>query len=132
MKHEAQMSRHTGTQDQRRRLGSGCAGQGKWFSLTLLRERASYPVCAAIPAQNAPSALELQATVACPTVKQCMAVLAGLCDESSTGPNLLPGRILKRCAEQLAKPIQSLLQRMIGTACWPESWRERWVVPICK
>ena len=41
-----------------------------------------------------------------------MAVLAGLCDDSSTGPDFLPSRILKRCAKQLAKLMQSLLQRM--------------------
>ena len=53
-----------------------------------------------------------------------MAVLAGLRDDSSTGLDLLPARILKRCAEQLAKPPQSLLQRMSETKSWPESWRE--------
>ena len=34
---------------------------------------------------------------------------------SSTGPDLVPARILKRSASQLAKPMQSLLQRMIET-----------------
>ena len=53
-----------------------------------------------------------------------MAVLTSLRDDSSTGPDLLPARILKRCAEQLAKPFQSLVQRMLETKSWPESWRE--------
>ena len=63
-----------------------------------------------------------------------MAALAGLCEDSSTGPDLVPvlARILKRCAGQLAKPIQFLLQRMLETASWPESWRVHWVVPIYK
>ena len=61
-----------------------------------------------------------------------MAVLAGLRDDSSTGPDLLPARILKRCAEQLAKSLRSLLQRMLETKSWPESWREHCVVPIYK
>ena len=61
-----------------------------------------------------------------------MAVLAGLCEDSSTGPDLVPAHILKRCARQLAKPMQSLLQRMIETASWPESWLVHWVVPIYK
>ena len=47
-----------------------------------------------------------------------MAVLTGLRDDSSTGIDLLPARILKRCAEQLAKPLQSLLQRMSETKSW--------------
>ena len=61
-----------------------------------------------------------------------MAVLTGLRDDSSTGPDLLPARILKRCAEQLAKPLQFLLQRMLETKSWPESWSEHWVVTIYK
>ena len=48
----------------------------------------------------------------------CLALFAGLCDESSTGPDFVPARILKRCAEQVAKPIKSLLQRMIEKASW--------------
>ena len=61
-----------------------------------------------------------------------MAVLAGLCDDSSTAPDLVPARVLKRCAKQLAKLMQSLLQRTIETGSWPESWRVQWVVPIYK
>ena len=61
-----------------------------------------------------------------------MAALAGLCEDSSTGPDLVSARILKRCAGQLAKPIQSLHQRMLETASWPESWGVHWVVPINK
>ena len=84
----------------------------------------SFTVCTQCP--------ELQTSVVCPSVEQCMAVLAGLRDDSFTGPDFLPARILKRCAEQLAKPLQSLIQRMLETKSWPESWREHWVVPICK
>ena len=58
-----------------------------------------------------------------------MAVLAGFRDDRSTGPDLLPARILKRCAEQVAKPLQSLLQRMLETKSWPESWPEHWGCP---
>ena len=61
-----------------------------------------------------------------------MAVLTSLRDDSSTGPVFLPARILKRCAEQLAKPLQSLVQRMLDTKSWLESWREHWIVPIHK
>ena len=61
-----------------------------------------------------------------------MAVFAALCEDSSTGPDLVPARILKRYEEQLAKPMHSLLQRMMELASWPESWRVDWVVPIYK
>ena len=73
---------------------------------------------------------EIQTSVVCPSVEQCMAVLTGLRDDSSTGPDLVPARILKRCAEQLAKPLQSLIQRMLETKSWLESWCEHWVVTI--
>ena len=42
-----------------------------------------------------------------------MAVLTSFRDDSSTGPDLLPARILERCAEQLAKPLQSLVQLLL-------------------
>ena len=67
-----------------------------------------------------------------PTVVQCMAALAGLCEDSSTSPDLVPARILNRCAGQLAKLVQFLLQRMLEAASWPEAWRVHWVVPIYK
>ena len=67
-----------------------------------------------------------------PPVLRRKCVVSSLRDDSSTGPDLLPARILKRCAEQLGKPLQSLLQRMLETQSWPESWREHWVVPIYK
>ena len=47
-------------------------------------------------------------------------------------PDLVPAHILKCCAEQLAKPLQILLLRMLETASWPEPWREHWIVPIYK
>ena len=64
--------------------------------------------------------------------KQCRDTLANPSDDSSTGPDLVPARILISCAEQLAKPPQFLLLRLLETASWPESWREHWIVPIYK
>ena len=88
-------------------MGSGCTGQGHPFRCHF------YHVCATTHTPYAPNALSLR-------------------DDGSTGPDLLPARILKRCAEQQAKPLQFLLQRMLQTKSWPESWREHWVVPIYK
>ena len=41
----------------------------------------------------------------------------------------MPAPILKRCAEQLAKPLQIPLLRLLETAKWCESWCEHWIVP---
>ena len=75
---------------------------------------------------------EIQGSFVFPSEKQCRDTLANLSEESSTGPDLVPARILKGCAEQLAKPPQILLLRLLETANWPESWREHWIVPIYK
>ena len=40
------------------------------------------------------------------------------------GPDMVPARIFKRCAEQLAKPLQILVFGLVETANWPESWPE--------
>ena len=62
---------------------------------------------------------EIQRSFVFPSEKQCQDTLANLSDESSTGPDLVPAHILKSCAEQLAKPLQILLLRLLETANWP-------------
>ena len=54
----------------------------------------------------------LQATVSMPQnglktlhEKDAQAVMGKLRDDSGTGPDLLPARILKACSEALAKPV---------------------------
>ena len=75
---------------------------------------------------------DIQGSFIFPTEKQCLDTLENLSDESSTGPGLAAARILESCAEQLAKPLQILLSRLLETASWPESWRECWIVPTNK
>ena len=72
---------------------------------------------------------EIQGSFVFPSEKHCRDTLANLSWESSTGPDLVPARILKRCLEQLARPFQVLLLHLLETANWPESWREHWIVP---
>ena len=59
-------------------------------------------------------------------------VLSEIRSDSATGPDLLPARILKECARQLARPISMLARRIIATSTWPEAWRVHWIVPIHK
>ena len=59
-------------------------------------------------------------------------ILKSINPESATGPDLLPGRILRECACQLAKPLSMLVKRIISTGNWPNAWREHWIIPIHK
>jgi hypothetical protein len=59
-------------------------------------------------------------------------VLNSLDENSGTGPDLLPSRILRNCARELALPVLLLALKILETGEWPESWREHWVAPIFK
>ena len=59
-------------------------------------------------------------------------VLKAINPDSATGPDQLPGCILKACATQLARPLSLLVKRIIATRTWPDAWRVHWVVPIHK
>ena len=58
--------------------------------------------------------------------------LNGFRDDSGTGPDECPARILKMCAKELALPLTMLITRILACMEWPESWREHWVIPIFK
>ena len=40
-------------------------------------------------------------------------------EEKATGPDGLPGRILKQCAKELAVPIVLISRRCLKDGCWP-------------
>ena len=58
--------------------------------------------------------------------------LRQLREDSGTGPDKLPARILKMCARQLARPISILIMRILWNGIWPDIWREHWITPILK
>ena len=64
--------------------------------------------------------------------KSSAAVLQALCEQSGTGPDLLPARILKNCASQLAYPVLVLTLLILDSGEWPDGWKEHWVVPLFK
>ena len=66
------------------------------------------------------------------TVKKAMGTLEALDDDSGTGPDRLPARILKICAKQLSTPVCKLAERILETGEWPAIWRDHWVAPIFK
>ena len=60
------------------------------------------------------------------------AVLEELDKDSSTGPDLLPSRILKECAMELAFPVALLANAILQCGCWPSCWLIHWIVPLFK
>ena len=66
------------------------------------------------------------------TVREAAATLAALDEHSGTGPDLLPSRILKHCAQELAYPVLKLTMLILNSGEWPQVWREHWVVPLHK
>ena len=63
------------------------------------------------------------------TVKK---ILKALDESSGTGPDLLPARVLKRCADALALPITLLSRKLLREGRWPKCWRNHWVHSIHK
>ena len=51
---------------------------------------------------------------------------------SSTGPDLLPTRILKQLAKKLGLPFAKLARSIIRWGIWPELWKLHWIFPLYK
>ena len=66
------------------------------------------------------------------SVRKTYDLLAKLDETSGTGPDLLPARILKGCAAELAVPLTLLARKLLREHCWPQCWRLHWVHGIFK
>ena len=66
------------------------------------------------------------------TEEKAKDTLAKLREDSGTGPDLLPARILKQCAAVLAKPVQMLTLCILSAGVWPELWLQHWITPLFK
>ena len=64
--------------------------------------------------------------------KATEAILKGLDPDKATGPDSLPGRILKMCASELALPVTKLAREMLKRGEWPDCWRDHWLTQIFK
>jgi hypothetical protein len=73
-----------------------------------------------------------QCYIARVTEEQAMGVLNSLDVDSGTWPDLLPARILKVCANVLAKPVHLLALCIISSGFWPTDWIHHWIVPLHK
>ena len=74
----------------------------------------------------------VQDSIFFPTVEMAFAELDGLREDSGTGPDECPAKILKHCAKELALPVAMLTIRILACMQWPESWRQHWIIPIYK
>jgi hypothetical protein len=66
------------------------------------------------------------------TEEQSEKVLHNLRNDSATGPDGLPTRILKECAKVLAKPFRIVAKLILAQSRWPEAWTMHWIVPLHK
>jgi hypothetical protein len=64
--------------------------------------------------------------------KDAETILHNLREDSGTGPDGLPARILKNCAVALARPVLLLSMCILTSGVWPQSWRQHWVAPLHK
>ena len=76
-------------------------------------------------------------TLPCPEILYCSVQAAErhlqqLREDSATGPDLLPSRVLKYCASQLALAVAMLATKILHWGHWPDAWLEHWLVPFLK
>ena len=64
--------------------------------------------------------------------KDAEIVLHNLREDSGTGPDGLPARILKTCSAALALPVLLLSMCILTSGVWPQLWRQHWVAPLYK
>ena len=67
-----------------------------------------------------------------PSVQDAESILKKLKEESATGPDGVPARVLRRCAGVLAKPFWALARKILAERRWPEAWLVHWILPLYK
>ena len=53
-------------------------------------------------------------------------------EDKATGPDSLPGKIIKMCHAELAGPIARFSRLLVLRGVWPDCWRNHWVCPLHK
>ena len=48
-------------------------------------------------------------------------ILQGLKVDSATGPDMLPTKMLRKCADVLVKPIRMLALHILQQSAWPQA-----------
>ena len=58
--------------------------------------------------------------------------MPSLDEDSANGPDLVPTRVLKRCARVLVPALHLLIPAILKFGEWPTIWREHWIVLLYK
>ena len=67
-----------------------------------------------------------------PTEQSAERALKDLRQDSATGPDGVPTKILKECAKELSRLFCVLAKKILAEGRWPEKWTTHWVVPLQK
>ena len=59
-------------------------------------------------------------------------IMRALRVDSATGPDMVPTRIIKHCADALAVPVYLLAMRILSSGHWPELYTIHWVACLHK
>ena len=59
-------------------------------------------------------------------------LLLNIKDNKATGPDGIPGDLLKICANELAEPLTLLFQASVDQGRLPEAWKQAFIVPVFK
>ena len=73
---------------------------------------------------------ETPAQAGMPSIETTQKVLMHLDEDSALGPDLLPTRILKRCAAVIAPLLHALILLILQHGEWPAIWIVHWMVPL--
>ena len=117
------------------RSDDGCWAHGPSGKAQLLAETFNGKNVLPESSENAYTELQrdqLQKTIKVLSERDAYKVLASLDEHSGTGPDLLPSRILKNCAKELASPVLKLALAILEMGEWPDCWKEHWMAPIYK
>ena len=91
----------------------------------------------ALPPQTQPPPIVVRSAISQPEfalIRRCWSrrTLEEVKVDKATGPDSLPGRILKYLAAVLDLPVTLLTRRMINEGIWPTCWRTHWLHPLFK
>ena len=59
-------------------------------------------------------------------------IMKALREDSATGPDMVPTRMIKRCADALAVPVYMLAMAILKSGRWPEVYTTHWVACLHK
>ena len=57
-----------------------------------------------------------------PPEKQGTKIFQGMREDSTTGPDVLPKKILRECANVLAKTFRMIALLILHQGLWPRAW----------